>query len=420
VEKKIIRKIAKSKFNASTLGSNVGSMWGPAGRILGGAAGKLFKTVTGYGEYKVNTNSLITSAGDTLPMFKNAHVGTNVRHREYIGDVITSGVIGQFKIDKFVIQPGLLASFPWLAAGAENYEEYTLNGMVVEFKSNSYDALASTNTASGTVILTTQYNVYEPDFINKLQMEQYEFTCSCKPSISIVHPVECARLETPTSVLRIRNASVQGDLGLYDWGNFYIATVGMQGASTNIGELWLSYDITLIKPKLRASSDVGDHWIIPSGNLTNMSTTALNYFGRAGTATVPAKTPSSDLGTTISPSGITDAFSLDTINFPPSYFGNVAVMVRWYRIDPLSAVGLPNHGYTFQGGVLPNNLLTGGDYTLQGYPGVSMFVCNDMGQWEVIFLTVTNGGSIIFHGGGGLGAVTRFDLLVVAMPLSLM
>lgn len=248
---------------ARSIGSSIGKALGnvlgggagaTAGSFLGKAAGSLFHKITGFGDYKVSSNTLMAPASaDSLPSFVRSGRGMKVLHREYLTDIKTSSTVGAYALQTFAIQPAIIQTFPWLANIAANFEEYTINGMIFEFKSNSYDALASTNTASGTVIMTTQYNVLAPVFVNKIQMEQYEFTCSAKPSVDIMHPVECARGESPVSVLSTRVAGDSvGDLRLYDFGNFNIATVGMQGANTNIGELWISYDITLWKPRTGA------------------------------------------------------------------------------------------------------------------------------------------------------------------------
>jgi len=270
LKKKVVRKRAppmekKTKrraFNVVRLGRRVGGLFGSQGSRVGEEAGRLFRQLTGFGDYKINKNSLTT--GDSLPTFRSPKNGTRVIHREYLMDVITSATAGAFSIEQIPIQPALLGSFPWLSASAEQYQEYRLNGCVYEFKSNSYNALASTNTASGTVIMSTNYNALDPAFISKFQMEQSQYTCSGKPSVDLLHPIECAKVETPTNVLYTRSVQTfNGDLRLYDWGNFYIATVGTQGASTNIGELWVTYDLTLLKPKLGSAVDVADHYILP-------------------------------------------------------------------------------------------------------------------------------------------------------------
>lgn len=231
---------------------------GPTGAYLGSEGADLlhraFKTVTGYGDYKVKSNSIIYPKGDDIPLFQRSGARTTrVRHREFITDVVSSSTAGAFQISTYPVNPGLSQTFPWLSQIAQQYEEYKIKGLLFEFKTTSSDALNSTNTALGTVVMASQYNVLNPQFTSKIQMENYEFGSSTKPSNSLLHPLECAPHETPAPELFTRTAAtvVSGsDLRLYDHANFSIATVGLQGSSVNIGELWVTYDIELLKPKV--------------------------------------------------------------------------------------------------------------------------------------------------------------------------
>jgi len=401
-------------FSAVRLGQRLGNVFSPAIGRVGAEAGRLFKQVTGFGDYKVNKNTLMNS--DPLPTFKNLSNGTRVIHREYLFDVITAETNGAFKIQKIPIQPALGTSFPWLAASAENYQEYKLNGCIFEFKSNSYNAVSSTDTASGTVVMSTDYNALDPPFPNKFQMEQSQYTCSAKPSVNLMHPIECAKLETPTSVLFTRPGPVtSGDLRLYDWANFYIATVGMQGSSTNIGELWITYDITLLKPKLGSTVDVYDHWVLPVLSDNPIQPGGTSYFGSISTP--PALTLDSDMGTTlsvVSPS----VNGLNSINWPSGYTGNVAViyiaglatpsqasLATMYTVvgspgvTPILAVGLtrPTNWYTNQINTLVYNATGGVTY--------------------LGFFSIVDGGSLTFFGGTtGPDPLTSGDLFIVALP----
>lgn len=59
-----------------------------------------------------------------------------------------------------------------------------IEGMYLEYRTMSADALNSTNTALGQVIMSAQYNAGNPDFTNKQEMENYEGGVSVKPSQS--------------------------------------------------------------------------------------------------------------------------------------------------------------------------------------------------------------------------------------------
>lgn len=271
-----------SKYNYPGVGRYLGSMAGSAignaimpgaGGAIGGALGAvagqgahaLVKRISGFGDYHVSRNALVYNK-DAVPEFSsNNERCTMIVHREFIQDIIGSTT---FNINSFRINPGFVKTFPWLSSIAENYEQYVIQGMVFEFKTTCANAVASTNTALGTVVMATQYNSLASNFTSKQQMENYEFSQSSTPSNSILHPIECD--PTQTQCGGIFNVTDQvldntGDIRLYDIGRFSIATVGMQAAAT-IGELWVSYKICFLKPKLVSVSESADYYRQTSPN----------------------------------------------------------------------------------------------------------------------------------------------------------
>jgi hypothetical protein len=179
--------------------------------------------------------------------------GMIVRHREYLQDINSTTV---FTNQSFDLNPGLVATFPWLSQLAVGFEQYKFRGLVFEFKSLSSDSIVtSSNGALGAVIMATQYNALNANFPDKKTMENYEFANSDKPSRSFFHPVECKASLTTVTNLYVRSSAVpsNADQRLYDLGNFQIATVGMQSATGVLGELWCTYEIELYKPKLVAA-----------------------------------------------------------------------------------------------------------------------------------------------------------------------
>lgn len=254
----------KSGSVAGDIGAAVGGLIGQSalGRVIGKGASALYSKITGHGDYKVASNSLLM--GTDPPSFNKSGRGTIVRHREFIQDIKGST---DFSVTSIPINPGMNVGFPWLSQIAANYEEYVIRGMIFEFKSTSASALNSTNTALGTVVMATRYNVLMPSFASKTEMENYEFCTTTKPAESAIHAIECAVGEAPLHCLYTRQFNTAiGDLRMYDLGNFQIATVGMQAVAT-IGELWVSYDVELLKPRL--TTIVGgeaDHYAVSTVN----------------------------------------------------------------------------------------------------------------------------------------------------------
>lgn len=281
--------------------------WGKAGRFVGGALGRAFTggsggeklgsaigglahyigRIFGSGDYVMSPNPVkynILVNESQVPQFGSKPNQVHVRHREYLGDILTSNTIGAFRRQDFPINPGMAVSFPWLSqvCGA-TFQQYRINGMVYEFRTMSSDSLNSTNTALGSVIMATEYDSTDTVFTNKGEMENTEFGVSCKPSCNMIHAIECDRRQTSVSEQYIRFSAPppNSDIRMYDLGRFSIATSGFQAANVNIGELWCTYDITLFKavlePPLSLASfarihvdtatglvgGIGDHPIIP-------------------------------------------------------------------------------------------------------------------------------------------------------------
>lgn len=205
-----------------------------------------------------------------------------VSHREYLGDVITAPVAGQFLINSFPINPGNSLTFPWLSQIASNFEEYDIEGMLFHFKSTSSDALNSVQTSLGTVIMATQYNAASGPFTSKAEMENYQYATDAKPSVSNTHMIECDRSQSVANMLYVlpTTAVPAGqDPRLYNFGTFSIASVGNQGSSVNIGELWCTYQIALYKPKL--VSALGDEVDFFHGNKSGATVSAAFPLGTA-------------------------------------------------------------------------------------------------------------------------------------------
>jgi hypothetical protein len=229
------------------LGQTAGTfLGGPLGGQMGARAGSWFGKITGLGSYKLNRNNLMTDNGP--PVFGNTGQGMTICHREFLQDITsTTG----FSLTSFPINSGLTSTFPWLANVAINFEQYEFLGLVFSYRPTSATSVGSTNTAQGTVIMATDYDTHDSTFSSKQQMEAYEFSTSCAPFNEMLHPIECQPRFNTLARFFTRSGAVPtgADTNFYDLGNFQIATVGMQ-ASAVIGELWVTYQVRLLKPKL--------------------------------------------------------------------------------------------------------------------------------------------------------------------------
>lgn len=412
---KVGRSLGKAAGNY--LGGPIG---GQVGEAVGGLAhyiGKIF----GSGDYVTNSegikeNSIVLS--QQIPQFGGGASTTRIRHREYLGDVLTSSVAGAFSITNYALNPGLANSLPWLSqVCGSTYQQYRINGMIFEFRSMSADALNSTNTALGSVIMCTDYDSKDSVFTSKQQMENTLFGVSCKPSSCMIHAIECARSQTAVSELYIRAGAVPNgaDIRLYDLGRFSIATVGGQAANVNLGELWVSYDVTLFKPIEQ-----------PPGFLIDYA----NFNLAATDATKPLL-----LNTAIfNPQPALNTFAGDftlsdtAIQFPLSIQVNSVYMMH-YVVKGASTAGVIAPSVTFSGG-LTSNLSSNGiskRMNLQGTsesnawtptPAATMNTC-----CVSYFFMYTGGGTLavpptITFGTAGVypGTVSSAGLMITQLP----
>lgn len=339
------------------------------GTEMGSGLGNMFSKLVGFGDYSMSKNSLTDTSrkmhmGIPVPMFGNISNGTCVQHREFITEIRGTGS-PNFSLQSFPLNPGMNSTFPWLAAMSNNYEQYEFKGMVFEFKSLSSDSTGGAATALGAITMATDYDSSEADFTSKAQMEQSQYCTSGKPSIDILHPIECAPNRTSVTVNYIRNGSNPPgtDIRLYDLGKFQIALSGIPAASAPvgalIGELWVTYDIVLYKPQQNPvfSPDFGIHWGL---NGAGQFTTASPLSAPGVTAVFPRL--GSSLGCYIGPNPqVIGATNNDSFIFPPGFTaGNYELNCLWVgaavnrTVAISAAIGVVGSGAVAEFIALPN------------------------------------------------------------------
>lgn len=324
--------IPKGTFSTigTAVGGGLGAIYGaPAiGAGLGRTAGSAFANLVGFGDYRVSKNSLYESNGP--PMVKNKGKTFVISHREFLGNVYsgagTANGVSPFTVQGFNINPGLKSTFPWMWPTAGLYEQYRIDGMVFEYKSMYSDAVVTQNGAIGTVVLATDYNAGGPLFTSKQQMENYEFSMSMKPSQSCLHPIECARRQTPLSELYVRAGPVPSgeDIKTYDLGVFQIASegipLGSAGAQVLLGELWVTYEISLFKPQL-LYSDSGYAHLSGTNGVLPLTANFLN----------PVKYTSSNIGAVAGGNII----EIPLLGYSVVYM----IVIRWYMVGGVNTNG---------------------------------------------------------------------------------
>lgn len=415
-------------------GSAVGGLMGaaPIGNMVGSALGQgahaIVKTITGHGDYTISENALVYNK-DAVPQFTSDNPRCTVlTHSEFVKDVRGST---NFAIDSFDINAANPSLFPWLSQIARNYEQVVWQGLVFQFKTTCATAVSSTNTAMGTVVMATQYDVLSDAFVNKQQMENYEFSQSAIPSQSLMHAIECdPKLTSNNGLFYIDNASnnnTNADPRLYNIGKFNIATVGMQAAAT-IGELWVSYKVCLMKPRQIGNNNMSDQWILDVTDLDNTNpfgsepvlsdTSTSASFNLPGVSTAEWSDQSfTTLG--VSPWGGTASFGRLFIN--PAYVGQLLVI---YQVVTNGTASVNEPDIAAVGNIteISTPLSNTGfvSYSLNGLPGSFLmayaFQCNGGYNSSGVAPQVTFGGGSY---PGGTDVVNQASLAVYALSNNL-
>jgi len=297
-----------------------------AGVAVGHSLGAALSRWLGAGDYSIGSNTIVRQsmkAAGSIPAMHTDQQSVIIRHKEYLGEVLSSDV---FSVQQsFPLNPGIALTFPWASGIAGNFQEYRIRGLVFHYIPSSGAAISSTDASLGTVMLQTSYRSNDTPPTSKVELLNEFWSNEVVPCDTMAHPVECDPKENPFNVQYVRTSSVpSGDSVLmYDLGQTHLAVSGCQTVGKRLGDLWVTYDIELKKPLLysnvtsRVESASGivsspsstSQWLSPGKTLTGTIAVAITNNtvtfpkGTVGTFMVLIEVGGSNL--TLTNSGVT-------------------------------------------------------------------------------------------------------------------
>lgn len=365
------------------------------GRNLGTRFGKWLGGWTGTGDY-TNADGAMVLAPEPPRMTNNyADNSIVITHREYLGDLISSATAGAFSIQSFGINPGDPNTFPWLNNVCQpNFQQFKFEQCMFEFRSFSADALNSTNTALGAVFSCVNYDYSDSVPVSRYMVENTDWSRSAKPSESFIVPVECDPKQTGLNggllyVLNGNNVPTGNDPKTFYLGRMSIGSTGVQGASVNLGSIFISYRVRIYKPIMTApASNALISTLIRSGctqvgnahlgtaltaNVQNCDSIGLTLSGNVltinrkrlvvgqvyilimawdGASTVSCSQPNVAYSTNAEGAGLFNSYT-DATTLSP-IFGQVNTSTRFLmNLNMIIRDNSQNVTVTFTGGVLP-------------------------------------------------------------------
>lgn len=212
------------------------------------------KRFSGLGDYGEAVDNQIMETSENPPLAVNATDDLTgdvlINHREFIGNVSNTGTA--FENTTFAINPGLDETFPFLSQLAKNFTMYEFMGLLFEYRPTSGETGVGSNSL-GKVIMATNYDPDAQPFTNSVQMENYDYAISSKPSVEQRHGIETKPQQQALRMQYVRTGESSRDKIFTDIGLFQIATEGIPNPGT-VGELWVTYQVKVSRAQLFSSA----------------------------------------------------------------------------------------------------------------------------------------------------------------------
>jgi hypothetical protein len=225
---------------------------------------------------------------DGISIMKTIHNGSVIEdtfsiRREKIINVVGSVGSTLNIASQLYINPGNTLLFPIFSQIAATYEQYRVNTLVFSYETEAYAASGSAVSA-GKVILATNYDPADSNFSTDTQMENYFNSDRGAPYCEIVHdvlmgdhalrnePLKDYFVNSSTNLIAPVADSTANKF--YDLGNFQLGTQGNVDATSEIGELYVTYSFTMIRPKQQ--TPLGQNFL--TSHYSGLNQTSSNAF----------------------------------------------------------------------------------------------------------------------------------------------
>lgn len=307
-------------------------------------AAKRIKTWTGYGDYRIASNSLITGGGlaeNGQPVITTQGRSTRISYREYLGEVVTGPTTGAFHSTTYVVNPANIFTFPWLSGIAAQYDQYKPLGIIFEFRSTATDT--TTSASLGSVLISSEYDPNDAKPTSKQQMMNSAYASESKMSQGMLHGLECDPEELQRKVFYTRPITTStGSVDARDY-DLCFTTIATQGGGLNpnesVGSLYIHYDFEFFKEQLvnGIQSKNRIHMRVAASGTSGTPATMLGVFGLGNIATtsppagiVKGLLAGVDLGI--------EVVGSDGLNFPRKWAGST-FLIQWFaRCDTAIAL----------------------------------------------------------------------------------
>jgi hypothetical protein len=175
-----------------------------------------------------------------------------VENDEYIGEILGCNSTTVPIIQTFPVNPGQVATFPWLSEQAAQWEKYRFEYLSFYYKPEVSGF--ATEGQSGKVIMMVDYDASDPPPTTKQEMEDTDPHVDGMPYEDITLALDPYDMFTDSDAKFVRVAGLPGgsDIKTYDVGNVTVMTLN-NGGTNAVGELHVRYKVSFRVPVLEAT-----------------------------------------------------------------------------------------------------------------------------------------------------------------------
>jgi len=242
-------------------------------------------------------NQLISGGVANTPVMQSSGYDGSliVSHRELVQEVYGAGPVptgagphppSGFEVQTLTVNPGLERVFPWMSQLAANFEEYEIIQCVFEYEGKKMVGTTDELTIHGTVTAAHKFNFKSQEFQDKHEMQSYPHANQCQAHQSLAHGVEADPgkiVGDGHKFVRLGGLLATDDQRDFDHATFSLAqsNIPAELASKEIGCLYVSYTVKLMKPKLHANRGLAikSFRAVSSPNVSISQTTAPTILG---------------------------------------------------------------------------------------------------------------------------------------------
>lgn len=171
---------------------------------------------------------------------KGSNKSRRITSSELVGSIVGSTAFNSSQ--KFSINPGLAASFPWLAPIAAQWQQYCFHKLQYRYVTRSSTA------STGSIYLSPDYNPKETPPTTEQQASNTQDAVEDVIWKTVICVLDPKAMFPFGPRKQIRSTNVSGDVSLYDAGRMFVCVTG-ESSTAEIGKLWVDYDVELFVPQ---------------------------------------------------------------------------------------------------------------------------------------------------------------------------